>query len=35
MSSQLGQLLLVPLTVPLDIITSPLQLMFLISYRGG
>jgi len=31
----LGQLLLVPLTVPLDIVTSPLQLLFLMTYRGG
>jgi hypothetical protein len=34
-SSHLGSLLLVPLTIPLDIVTSPLQLLFLLTYRGG
>ncbi len=30
-----GSLLLVPLAVPLDVVTSPLQLIFLLTYKGG
>jgi hypothetical protein len=34
-SRHLGPLLLIPVAVPLDIVTSPLQLLFLLSYKGG
>lgn len=30
----LGSLLLLPLAVPLDVVTAPLQLIFVLSYKG-